>query len=301
MILDTLLKEATFARRVVDEGKTLPKALKLPTILTSEVGKHCPSPKEGAWNLTRQMNFVAQKANALNRIFKPSHPGVLSKALWLKTGRIWYRFYADCFGLRRVSKFFQAMLQRVLQQGRSSLRRLLRVADEVKRCSATSCAWHRGSDVFRQVPPLEDFQGVGSPSTNPGHWENSMTCAEVMPGADFSACLKEAHEQLNSGYETVRHCKLRLIVAIGVLLLVQLVALEIEIHRNRNTPGRAGNGSSFRKSQLGWWCWLQSRRGDWAKGGQGLQLCSNIKLAHQETPFLVSMVLHWTFVCWFQM
>lgn len=46
----------------------------------------------------------------------------------------------------------RAMLQRVLQQGRSSLRRLLRVADE--------------------VPPLEDFQGV-------------------MPGADYSACLKE--------------------------------------------------------------------------------------------------------------
>eukprot|EP00913_Durusdinium_trenchii_P022227 g20886.t1 len=52
------------------------------------------------------------------------------------------------------------MLQRVLQQGRCSLRRLLSVADE--------------------VPALEDFQGV-------------------MPGADYSACLKEVEPERAAG------------------------------------------------------------------------------------------------------
>ncbi|CAJ1383378.1 unnamed protein product [Effrenium voratum] len=55
----------------------------------------------------------------------------------------------------------KATLQRVLQQGRCSLRRLLRVADE--------------------VPPMEEFQGV-------------------MPGVDFSAsCLKEVVEARSPG------------------------------------------------------------------------------------------------------
>jgi len=54
----------------------------------------------------------------------------------------------------------KAMLRRVLQQGRSSLRRLLRVADK--------------------VPPLDDFQGV-------------------MPGADkASACLREVQTPLEA-------------------------------------------------------------------------------------------------------
>eukprot|EP00434_Breviolum_minutum_P024611 symbB.v1.2.021734.t1/scaffold1896.1/size96813/5 len=54
----------------------------------------------------------------------------------------------------------KATLQRVLQQGRCSLRRLLRVADE--------------------VPPMEDFQGV-------------------MPAADYSACLKEVEPESGAG------------------------------------------------------------------------------------------------------